>query len=104
MSEVDIFQTQRPRLFSIAYRMLGTFAAVVRLLVGFTRSAQASGIASRANLHVMDVNSEPAILIQVDGEVEGVFVLSIEDNSVAAIRAVRNPDKLAYLKRQLGAP
>ena len=31
-----------------------------------------------------------------------VFVLTVEDGQVAAIRVVRNPDKLGALARQLG--
>jgi RNA polymerase sigma-70 factor (ECF subfamily) len=52
-------------------------------------------------LHVTDVNSEAAIVLRVGGQLDGVFVLSIEAGIVAGIRVVRNPDKLAYLDRQL---
>jgi len=32
---------------------------------------------------------------------ETVFVLSIHDDRIAALRVMRNPDKLRYLERQL---
>jgi RNA polymerase sigma-70 factor (ECF subfamily) len=49
----------------------------------------------------MEVNSEPALVLRVDGQLDGVFVLSIEDGAITDIRVVRNPEKLAYLGRQL---
>ena len=77
--------------------------AVLNLLVGFTRAAVSSGLAARATLDVMDVNSEAAVVLRLDGQLDGVFVLTIEDGAIAAIRVVRNPDKLAYLRRQLAS-
>lgn len=76
-------------------------ADVIKLLVGLDRSARAMGLAARATLHVTEVNSEPALVIRVDGRLDGVFVLSVEGNAVSGIRVVRNPEKLAYLERQL---
>lgn len=74
---------------------------VTKLLVGLNRAAQALGLLARATLHVTEVNSEPAMVIRLDGQIDGVFVLSIADGAVRNIRVVRNPDKLAYLDRQL---
>jgi RNA polymerase sigma-70 factor (ECF subfamily) len=74
---------------------------VLKLLVGFRRSAEAAGHAARATLDVMEVNSEPAIVLRVNGRLDGVFVLSVGERMIAGIRVVRNPDKLAYLERQL---
>jgi RNA polymerase sigma factor (sigma-70 family) len=74
---------------------------VTRFLVGLNRSARALGLAARATLRVTEVNSEPAMVIHVDGQIDGVFVLSIAEGAVVNIRVVRNPDKLAYLDRQL---
>ena len=76
---------------------------VLKLLVGINRSAQATGLAPRVTHQVIDVNSEPALVLRLDGHLDGVFVLSIENDTIAGIRVVRNPDKLAYLNRQLMA-
>ncbi len=84
-----------------ARRPLEGRAEVIRLLVGVVRSAVATGLASRATLHVTEVNAEPALVIRVDGRLDGVYVLSVEDDSITGIRVVRNPDKLAYISRQL---
>jgi RNA polymerase sigma-70 factor (ECF subfamily) len=86
---------------SAARRPLAGRDDVLKLLVGIHRSAHATGVASRVTLHVTDVNSEAAIVLRVGGQLDGVFVLSIEAGIVAGIRVVRNPDKLAYLNRQL---
>ena len=61
------------------------------------------GLTSRATMDVMDVNSEPALVLRLGGELQVVFVLAIDREMITGIRAVRNPDKLAYLKRQLAA-
>jgi RNA polymerase sigma-70 factor (ECF subfamily) len=75
--------------------------AVLRMLLGFHRSAEAADVASRATLDVMEVNSEPALVLSVSGQLHGVWVLSVSSRAIASIRVVRNPDKLAYLRRQL---
>jgi RNA polymerase sigma-70 factor, ECF subfamily len=74
---------------------------VLKLLVGIQRSAAATGLASHATIDVMEVNSEPALVLRVDGQLDGVFVLTIDADRISGIRVVRNPDKLTYLKRQL---
>jgi len=74
---------------------------VLKLLVGLYRSGVGSGVASQAQVHVVDVNSEPALVLRIGGELEAVFVLAVDADRVAAIRVVRNPDKLSYLKRQI---
>jgi hypothetical protein len=43
------------------------------------------------------------MVVRVGGQVDGVFVLSVAAGTITAIRVVRNPDKLAYLRRQLDA-
>lgn len=75
---------------------------VTKLFLSFKRAAIAMGLESHAVLEVTEVNNEPAFVLRLDGALDGVFVLSIEDNKIAAIRVVRNPDKLTYLARQLG--
>jgi RNA polymerase sigma-70 factor (ECF subfamily) len=50
-----------------------------------------------------DVNSEPALIVRVDGRVDSIFVFSTDGEKVSGIRVVRNPDKLARIGRQLGS-
>jgi RNA polymerase sigma-70 factor (ECF subfamily) len=79
--------------------------AVARLLVGFIRSAERALNITFADLRfdMTEVNGEPAVLLWLQDHLETVFVYSLVDDRVTAIRALRNPDKLAYIQRQLRA-
>jgi RNA polymerase sigma-70 factor (ECF subfamily) len=74
---------------------------VLNLLVGLHRVAQTRGHLGDLSLTVVDVNSEPALVLRLAGRLESIFVLSIDGETVSAIRVVRNPDKLAHIDRQL---
>lgn len=50
-----------------------------------------------------EILSQPAIVIQLDGEVICVQVLSIQENKISQIFAVLNPDKLASFKKSLNS-
>jgi RNA polymerase sigma-70 factor (TIGR02957 family) len=84
-----------------ARRPLAGREQVLKFLVGLHRTAQATGIASQITGAVTEVNREPALIVHIAGQLDGVFVLSIGDGAVASIRVVRNPDKLVFLNRQL---
>ena len=78
--------------------------AVVHLLLGIRRAAAAYGITpEKLLIEVVEVNYEPAMLVRVDGRLDSVYVCSIVDEAIVAIRVIRNPDKLVYLARQLNA-
>jgi RNA polymerase sigma-70 factor, ECF subfamily len=74
---------------------------VLNFLIGVQRAAETAGLTREASLTIEDVNSEPALVLRVGQRLESVFVLSIEDETISAIRVVRNPDKLAHIDRQL---
>jgi RNA polymerase sigma-70 factor (ECF subfamily) len=75
---------------------------VVQVLVGIRRTAPAIGIPLDAvTIEVVEVNHEPALVLRVAGRIDSVYALTIEDDAIAAIRIVRNPDKLRFLDRQL---
>lgn len=77
---------------------------VVNMLVGFRRSAPANGIPLESvTLDIAEVNGEAALVLRVAGRLDGVYVMTVEDGAIAAIRVVRNPDKLGYISRQLAA-
>lgn len=87
---------------SAARRPLAGRDDVLNFLVGLHRIAERAGWISRASLRIEDVNAEPALILRLDGRLESLFVFSIDDEAITAIRVVRNPDKLAYIERQLG--
>jgi len=77
-------------------------AQVVNLLMGFRRTAPAIGVALESiTFDIVEVNGEPAVLLRVDGRLDGVYVMAVEDGAISAIRVVRNPDKLTYIEHQL---
>jgi RNA polymerase sigma-70 factor (ECF subfamily) len=77
---------------------------VVSVLIGIRRTAPAQGIAiDRISLDIVEINEEPALVLRVDGRVDSVYTMTIVDEAIAAIRIVRNPDKLRFLERQLAA-
>jgi RNA polymerase sigma-70 factor (ECF subfamily) len=74
---------------------------VLNFLLGLYRTGQTTGVARHASLNLEDVNSEPALVLRIGGRLESIFVFSVENDQVSAIRVVRNPDKLARIDRQL---
>lgn len=87
-----------------ARRPLFGYAEVHHALLGFHRTAVASGLASRASMTVAEVNGEPGVILRVDDRIDAIYVISVRDGAIAAIRAIRNPDKFAYIARQLDNP
>jgi hypothetical protein len=74
---------------------------VVRLLLGFRRTAPAIGVPLESvTLDIVEVNGEPAVLLRVAGRLDGVYVMAVEEGAITAIRVVRNPDKLTYIEHQ----
>jgi RNA polymerase sigma-70 factor, ECF subfamily len=82
-------------------RPLAGRAEVLKFLLGVHRVAEKTGLGRRGRLAIVDVNEEPALVMWVDEQIFAVYVLSIEGGRVAALRIVRNPDKLSYLDCQL---
>jgi RNA polymerase sigma-70 factor, ECF subfamily len=77
---------------------------VVTLLLGIRRTAPATGIAlDSITLDIVEVNREPAIVMRVAGVIEAVYVATVDDGVISALRIVRNPDKLTYIARQLAS-
>jgi len=74
---------------------------VLNFLLGLYRTGQTTGVARHASLNLEDVNSEPALVLRIGGRLESIFVFSIENDQVSAIRVVRNPDKLSRIDQQL---
>lgn len=75
---------------------------VVQVLVGIRRTAPSLGVALEdVTMEVVEVNREPAFVLRVAGQIDSVYTLSIEDDSINGIRIVRNPDKLRFIDGQL---
>ncbi len=75
---------------------------VVHLLLGIRRTAPATGTPLEAvSLDIVEVNREPAMVVRVSGRVDSIYSFTIEHDAIAALRIVRNPDKLRFVERQL---
>jgi RNA polymerase sigma-70 factor (ECF subfamily) len=78
--------------------------SVVHVLLGIRRTAPAAGILlETVTLDIVEVNREPAMVLRVAGQLDSVYAFTIVDDAIAAIRIVRNPDKLRFLQRQLSS-
>jgi len=68
---------------------------VARLLTsGLTR------FADRVSMEPALVNGYPALVLRLDGELDTVVALRIEDDRVTGLYAVRNPEKLSHMERE----
>jgi RNA polymerase sigma-70 factor (ECF subfamily) len=86
---------------SAARRPLAGRDEVINFLVGLRRVAATTGWDRQATLAIAEVNREPALIVRVAERLDSVYVVSVENDAVAGIRVVRNPDKLGYIERQL---
>ncbi|WP_282696604.1 RNA polymerase sigma-70 factor [Streptomyces sp. CC208A] len=43
------------------------------------------------------INGSPAFLVRLDGEIDGVMAVSVEDGRIAGLYYVRNPEKLSHV-------
>ncbi len=72
-------------------------AKVSRLLsAGVTRLGRIEGAA----LEPAQVNGHPALILRVDGEVDSVIAVRIDEGLVTGLYAVRNPEKLSHLEQE----
>jgi RNA polymerase sigma-70 factor (TIGR02957 family) len=87
---------------SAARRPLAGRDEVLNFLTGLHRVAVTSGQLAQISLTVDEVNGEPALLQRMAGRLDAVHVLSVREGAIEGLRIVRNPEKLAYIERQLG--
>ncbi|GAA2790450.1 RNA polymerase sigma-70 factor [Saccharopolyspora taberi] len=68
---------------------------VARLLV-----AGMGRIADAVSMRPAHVNGYPALVVHLDGELDSVVALRIDDGLVTGLYAVRNPEKLSHMERE----
>lgn len=80
-------------------RPISGIAEVSRVVYGYAR---VNLIAGTMRLSIVSINGAPAI-VGIEGDrLEAVLALDVRDGGIAAFRGVQNPDKLAWLARELG--
>lgn len=57
-------------------------------------------IAGRASVEQVQINGGPALLIRLDGELEQVVAVRIDDGLISGLYVVRNPQKLLRVERE----
>lgn len=84
--------------------VLGRFA-IARYLSGLFRptAAKRTFIGGKPTFYSVTVNGGPALLVEVDGEVLGVFCLESAPGGIQEIRIQVNPNKLGRLRRRWAA-
>jgi RNA polymerase sigma-70 factor (ECF subfamily) len=83
----------------------GIKQAVLRPVVGADRVARllATGlgrVASSATMEPAQVNGYPALILRLDGELDTVVAVRIDDGLISGLYAVRNPEKLSRMERE----
>jgi RNA polymerase sigma-70 factor (TIGR02957 family) len=68
--------------------------------VGRLLTAGLGRLAATATLQSAQVNGYPALVLLLDGEIDTVVALRIDDGLVTALYAVRNPEKLSHMRRE----
>ena len=70
-------------------------------VVGAGRVAGVLGrIAAAVSLRPAQVNGHPALILLIDGEIDTVMAMRIEDGLITGLYAVRNPGKLSRMEKE----
>jgi RNA polymerase sigma-70 factor (TIGR02957 family) len=57
-------------------------------------------IAAMGSLQPAQVNGYPALILRLDGEVDTVMTVRIDDGLITGLYAVRNPEKLSHMEQE----
>ena len=83
----------------------GVKQAVPRPIVGADKVARllTVGLARIAELGTLEptqVNGYPALILRLDGEIDTVIAMHIDDGFITGLYAMRNPEKLSHMQRE----
>jgi len=84
----------------------GVVQAVPRPIVGAGKVARVLAIglgriaAAAASLQPAQVNGYPALILRVNGEIDTVLAVRIDDGLITGLYAVRNPEKLSRMEQE----
>jgi len=68
--------------------------------VGRLLAAGLDRIAAAASLQPAQVNGYPALIVRLDGEIDTVIAMRIDDGLITGLYAVRNPEKLSRMEQE----
>ncbi|RTL69434.1 MAG: RNA polymerase sigma-70 factor [Pseudonocardiaceae bacterium] len=83
----------------------GIKQAVLRPVVGADKVGRLfttgwARVPGEVTLEPVQVNGYPALVLRIDGELDSVVALRIDDGRVTGLYAVRNPQKLSHMDRE----
>jgi RNA polymerase sigma-70 factor (ECF subfamily) len=83
----------------------GVVQAVLKPIVGAGRVARLltigrEKIATEMSLQRAQVNGYPALILRLNGEIDTVLAVRIDDGLVTGLYAVRNPEKLSHMEHE----
>jgi RNA polymerase sigma-70 factor (TIGR02957 family) len=83
----------------------GVKQAVPRPVVGAEKVARLLAIGlgrltGATSLTPAQVNGYPALVLRLDGEIDSVVAVRIDDGLISGLYSVRNPEKLSHLERE----
>lgn len=83
----------------------GVKQAVLRPVVGADKVGRLligglSRIAATVSLRSAQVNGHPALLVQLDGVLDSVVTVRMDDGLITGLYSVRNPAKLSHMQRE----
>ncbi|HEY2071562.1 MAG TPA: RNA polymerase sigma factor SigJ [Rhizomicrobium sp.] len=67
---------------------------VIRFFLGLARKYAGKGV---PGLSLIDINGEPGLLLTLDGAIFSALTIDCDGDRIAAVYAVRNPEKLSRL-------
>ncbi|MQM25599.1 RNA polymerase sigma-70 factor [Glycomyces albidus] len=81
--------------------------ATLRPVVGAEKAARMffGGLAKLEGVltaEITVVNGSPALLVHLDGEIDGVMAARIDDGRITGLYYVRNPEKLTHVENETG--
>ena len=68
--------------------------------VGRLMMAGLRKVGNQLSVEPVQVNGSPAVAVYLDGELDGVMALLIEDGLISGLYYVRNPDKLSWMQQE----
>jgi RNA polymerase sigma-70 factor (TIGR02957 family) len=83
----------------------GVKQAVPRPVVGSDKVARLLAIGlgrldGATSLHPAEVNGYPALILRINGEIDAVVAVRIDDGLISGLYSVRNPEKLSHLEHE----
>ena len=75
-------------------------AALEPIMGAATVAGVLTNIAGVGTLHPAQVNGHPALMMRVNGEIDAVIAVRIDEGRITGLYAVRNPEKLSRIDQE----